>query len=79
MKPPDDRTRANLDVALEEVCRVMPHGGNHAVRKKIAAKLLKSARQGNTTLGGLSEVARKALEDVVVRKPASPGARKSRA
>ena len=57
----DDRMRANLDVALEEACRELPHGGDHALRKKIAQKLLESARKGNTTLGGLAVVARTAL------------------
>jgi hypothetical protein len=68
MKPLDDRTRANLDVALEEACRGMPHGGDHDVRKKVAQQLLKSARKGNTTLGGLSEVARTAMQDAVSKK-----------
>jgi hypothetical protein len=57
----DERTKANMDVALEETCRQLPHGGDHALRKKIAQKLLQSARKGNTTLGGLSVVARTAL------------------
>jgi hypothetical protein len=59
----DDRTRANLDVALEEACRDLPHGGDHALRKKVAERLLRSARKGNTTLGGLSIVAWKALAE----------------
>jgi len=32
----DDRTMANLDVVLEEVCRSLPHGGDHELRKAIA-------------------------------------------
>lgn len=57
----DERTRTHLDVALEEACRCLPHGGDHAVRKRVAEKLLRSARKGNTTLDGLSVVARTAL------------------
>ncbi|MBV9461757.1 MAG: hypothetical protein JO141_30160 [Bradyrhizobium sp.] len=57
----DDRTRANMDVALEEACRALPHGGDHNLRKKVAQKLLQSARRGNTTLSGLAVVARTAL------------------
>ncbi|HLZ05584.1 MAG TPA: hypothetical protein VKR55_25970 [Bradyrhizobium sp.] len=57
----DDRTKANLDVALEEACRDLPHGGDHALRKRVALQLLQSARKGNTTLGGLCAVARTAL------------------
>jgi len=57
----DDRTRANMDVALEEACRELPHGGDHNLRKKVAQKLMQSARKGNTTLSGLAVVARTAL------------------
>ena len=60
----DDRTMANMDVALEDACRELPHGGDHALRKKIALKLMQSARHGNTTLGGLSVVARTTLVEV---------------
>ena len=60
--------RKRLDVALEEACRVLPHGGDHNLRKKIALKLLQSARKGNTTLGGLSVVARTALMEATRQK-----------
>jgi hypothetical protein len=60
----DERTRANMDVALEEACRELPHGGDHALRKQVAQKLLQSARKGNTTIDGLSAVARTALIEV---------------
>ena len=59
----DDRTMANLDVVLEEVCRSLPHGGDHELRKAIAEKLLNSALKGNKTIGGLTEVARAALAE----------------
>jgi hypothetical protein len=36
----DQRTRANMDVALEEACRELPHGGDHALRKQVAQRLL---------------------------------------
>lgn len=60
----DDRTKANLDVVLEEVCRSLPHGGDHELRKTIAEKLLESALNGKTTIGGLTEVARAALAEM---------------
>ncbi len=66
----DERTRANMEVALEEACRVLPHGGDHNLRKKVAQKLLQSARKGNTTLGGLSAVARTALMEATKKKSA---------
>lgn len=63
MKQLDDRTKANLDVVLEEVCRDLPNGGDYAFRKKIAQKLLSSARKGNTTLAGLNAVALQAVDE----------------
>ncbi|MET4218685.1 hypothetical protein ABIB00_003903 [Bradyrhizobium sp. LB14.3] len=59
----DDRTMANLDVVLEDVCRSMPHGGDHQLRKLIAERLLDSALAGNRTLAGLTEVAKAALAE----------------
>jgi hypothetical protein len=59
----DQKEMTKLELALEEACRSMPHGGDHGLRKQVARKLLDSALKGNTTLGGLIEVARKALAD----------------
>jgi hypothetical protein len=50
-----------LELALEEACRSMPHGGDHRLRKQIARAILASALKGNTTLSGLIEVAQQAL------------------
>jgi hypothetical protein len=52
-----------LELALEEACRSMPHGGDHELRKQIAQAILDSALKGNTTLSGLIEVAQKALAE----------------
>ncbi|MCK1277669.1 MULTISPECIES: hypothetical protein [unclassified Bradyrhizobium] len=60
----DDRTLANLDFVLEEVCRPLPHGGDHELRKAIAEKLLASALKGNRAIGGLTEIARAALAEM---------------
>jgi hypothetical protein len=65
---PSHRLIGVLDVVLEGVCRSLPHGGDHETRKRIAQKLLDSAMAGNTTLGGLSEVARAALAEETKRK-----------
>ena len=65
---PSHRLMGVLDVVLEGVCRSLPHGGDHETRKRIAQKLLDSAMAGNTTLGGLSEVARAALAEETKRK-----------
>ena len=65
----DDRTIANMDIVLEEACRVFPHGGDHERRRYIAQKLKLSARQGNTTLGGLTAVAHSALKEITNGAP----------
>lgn len=70
MKQIDQRTAANMDVALEEVCGALPHGGDHETRKHIAKELIRSARRGSTTLGEFKTVARIALNEVVARKSA---------
>jgi len=62
MKKIDDRTNANMEVALEQACRVLPYGGDHQTRKRIAKRLLHSARHGNTTLTEFLTVARAALK-----------------
>jgi hypothetical protein len=66
----DERTKANLEVVLDETCRTLPHGGDHAVRKKVAQKLINSARKGNATLSGLKTVGRRALENLSPQKSA---------
>jgi hypothetical protein len=63
MKALDHRTMVHLDVVLERACRSLPHGGDHDTRKKIAQRLLSSARKGNLTIEGLSTIARAALDE----------------
>ena len=63
MKALDHRTMVHLDVVLEHVCRSLPHGGDHDTRKKIAQRLLSSARKGNLTIEGLSTIAQAALDE----------------
>jgi hypothetical protein len=66
----DERTAANMEVALESVCKALPNGGDHESRKHIAEQLIQSAKHGNTTLGGLTVVARRALQELPNRKSA---------
>ena len=66
----DERTAANMDVVLEEVCRDLPHGGDHESRKHIAQKLMQAAKKGHVTLEGLRTVARRALSELSSRKSA---------
>jgi hypothetical protein len=69
MKKLDERTSANMDFALEEICRGFPNGGDHETRKHIATQLMIAAKLGNNTLGGLQSVASRALKET--RKIAS--------
>lgn len=57
----DERTLANMDVVLDEICRELPHGGDHDSRRFVAEQLMKAARDGKTTLGELTYVGRRAL------------------
>ena len=66
----DDRTKANMDVVLDEICREMTHGGDHESRRFIAERLIESAREGRTALSELNSVARRALLELVNRKSA---------
>ena len=66
----EQRTIAYMDVALEEVCRCLPHGGDHESRKYVAKKLMQSAKKGNVTLEGLKPVASRALSDLSMRRSA---------
>jgi hypothetical protein len=64
----DDRTFANVEVALEAAFQHHPHGGDHETRKRVARKLLQSAKSGNHTLGRLVVVARSALKALGISK-----------
>ena len=66
----DERTQANMDVVLDEICSELPHGGDHESRKAIAEELLQAARGGKTTLRELTYVGRRALTQVL-NKPRS--------
>jgi hypothetical protein len=57
----DERTQANMDVVLEEVCAELPNGGVHESRKFIAEQLIQCARSGRTTFGELMYTARRAI------------------
>ena len=57
----DERTKANMDVVLDEICSLLPHGGDHASRKFIAEQLMQAARGGKTTLRELTYIGRRAL------------------
>jgi hypothetical protein len=55
------RTKANMEVVLEEVCRQFPSGGDHGTRRFIAERFTEAAEHGETRLGELEAAARHAL------------------
>jgi hypothetical protein len=62
-----ERTRSKLDVVLEETCRTLPHGGDHASREFVARRLIEAAERGHVTRGELGIIARRALADLSAR------------
>jgi hypothetical protein len=67
----DERATANMNVALENACRVLPNsGGDHETRKYIAKKLFQAANKGERTLGAPEAVARRALQELSHQKSA---------
>lgn len=64
----DERTQANMDVVLDEICGELPHGGDHDSRKPIAEQLMQAARGGKTSLRELTYVGRRALIDVLSKQ-----------
>lgn len=66
----EERTTANMAAVLEEVCRSLPHGGDHESRKYVAKRLMQSAKNGNVTLEGLRRVASRAFSELSRRKSA---------
>ena len=70
----DERTQADLDVVLGEICSELPHGGDHESRKFIAERLIAAVRSGKTTLRELTAIGRRAFLDIRNR-PRSGGQR----
>ena len=54
----DERTIANMEVALDRACERFPKQlAAHEARKRIAARILESATRGERTLKGLTGAA----------------------
>jgi hypothetical protein len=54
----DERTIANMEVALDRACERFPKQlVTHEARKRIAAEILDAATRGDRTLKGLTEAA----------------------
>jgi hypothetical protein len=66
----DRRTTLHLEVVLDDVFGCVPHGGDHESRKRVAIKLIQSAKKGNVALDGLRVVGREALQQLSIRNSA---------
>ena len=54
----DERTVSNMEVALQRACERFPKElAHHEVRKRVAARLLECARQGERSLKEFTDVA----------------------
>jgi hypothetical protein len=54
----DERTIANMEVALDRACERFPKQlATHEARKRIAAQILQRATRGERTLKGLTDAA----------------------
>jgi len=64
----DSRTIANMEVALERACKTLSIGAEqHSYRRYIASRIVKCAKGGDTTLGGLTEAGYRAATELCAR------------
>ena len=63
----DERTMANMEVALERACqRISDISCQHEARRYIASKILQCAESGDRTLHGLTQAGNRAAADLSV-------------
>ena len=51
----DDRTLANMNLALVRVCQQRPDGEDHKIRRRVAQRIIQSAKMGKKTLAALTK------------------------
>jgi hypothetical protein len=57
----DIRTLANMDVALERVCKKTPRGEQHETRALVADAIVRCAKSGMISLGALTRAGERVL------------------
>lgn len=57
----DAHTLTIMQLALDRVCETAQYGESHAVRKRIAAHIVRCARHGGTTLDELTAAGQRGL------------------
>ena len=73
----NDRTMANMEVALDRACLLLPTGSEkHRARRIIANKIIECANRGDTTLSRLTEAGYAAVKQLIAsRQPVASGRR----
>jgi len=67
----DSRTIANMEVALERACKMLPTGAEqHVYRRYLASRIIGCAHRGDTTLRGLTEAGCLAASELRARAQA---------
>jgi len=67
----DQRTLANMEVALERACTVLALGSEqHEARRHIATRIVERAESGDRTLRVLTEAGRTAADELVMLQSA---------
>jgi hypothetical protein len=76
----DSRAMANMEVALERTCLLLPTGSEkHRTRRLIANKIIECASRGDTTLGGLTEAGYAAVKQLTARSGVRSHLRRAKA
>lgn len=57
----DTRTRINMKLALDRVCRNRPDGEDHGFRRSVAESILRCALTGRTGIGQLVDAGERAV------------------
>lgn len=62
----DELTRANMEVALQRACALLPRekSEHHATRSYVAEKIIEAAQAGTRTLTKLTDVGRQAANEL---------------
>jgi|GEM_PF-3110721 len=56
----DTRTRINMKLALDRICRNRPAGEDHGFRRSVAEKIIRCALTGRTGIGQLVDAVERA-------------------
>lgn len=57
----DTRTRINMKLALDRICRNRPAGEDHGFRSLVAEKIIRCALTGRTGIGQLVDAGERAV------------------